>query len=64
MVDKLAGAQRKMERIMLGINLRDRNRNTYICKETGISDIINAIKKALSIDGQVTLPRYLIIAGP
>jgi len=31
MMDKLAVAQRKMERIMLGIILRDRKRNNYIC---------------------------------
>ena len=37
---------RKMERIMLGINLRDRKRNTYICQETGVSDINNAIREA------------------
>ena len=49
MMDKLAAvAQRKMERIMLGIILRDRKRNTYICQETGESDIINAIRKAKS----------------
>ncbi|CAH3109504.1 unnamed protein product [Porites lobata] len=35
-----------MERIMLGILLRDRKRNTWIRQETGASDIINAIRKA------------------
>ena len=46
MMDTLAVAQRKMERIMLGITLRDRKRNTWIRQETGVSDIINAIRKA------------------
>ena len=42
-MDKLAIAKSKMERIMLGIILRDRKRNTWIRQETG--DIINAIRK-------------------
>ena len=46
MIDKLAVAQRKMERIMLGITIRDRKRNTWIRQETGVSGIINAIRKA------------------
>ena len=46
MMDTLAVAQRKMERIMLGITLRDRKRNTWIRQETGVSDIINVIRKA------------------
>ena len=45
MMDKLAVAQCKMERIMLGITLRDRKRNTRIRRETGGSNIINAIRK-------------------
>ena len=46
MMDTLAVAQRKMQRIMLGITFRDRKRNTWIRQETGVSDIINAIRKA------------------
>ena len=46
MMDKLAVAQRKMERIMLGITLRDRKRNTWNHQETSVGDIINAIRKA------------------
>jgi exonuclease III len=45
-VDRLAVAQRKMERIMLGIRLRDRQRNTWIREQTGVEDIIVAIKKS------------------
>ena len=47
---------------MQDITLQDRTRNTWICQETGVSDIINAIKP--SIDGQITLPGYLITVGP
>ena len=46
MMDTLAVAQRKMERIMLGITLPDRKRNAWIRQETGVSDIIKAIRKA------------------
>ena len=65
MMDKLAVAQRKMERIMLGITLRDRKRNTWIRQETDVSDTIKAISRQLSaiskqnLDGQVKLPGYL-----
>ena len=45
-MDKLAVAQHKMERIVLGITLRDRKRNIWIHQETGVSNIINAIRKA------------------
>ena len=48
MTEKLAVAQRKMERIMLGISPRDRKRNTWIHQETGVSDIVNAIRLARS----------------
>lgn len=53
MAAKLAVAQRKMERIMLNITLRDRKQNTWIRHETGVSDIVNAIRWQ-STDGQVT----------
>ena len=44
--DLLLVAQRKMERIMLGITLRDRMRNTHIRHLTGVIDIIDAIKSS------------------
>ena len=46
MMDKLAVAQHKMERIVLGITLRDRKQNTWIHQETSVSNITNAIRKA------------------
>ena len=46
MMEKLAVAQRKMERIMLGITLRDRKRNTWTRQETGVSHITKTIRKA------------------
>ena len=46
MMDKLAVAQRKMERIMLGITLQDQRRNDWIRDQTKVLDIINFIKKA------------------
>ena len=39
-VELLSVAQRKMERIMLGITLRDHKRNTWIRHQTGVNDII------------------------
>ena len=53
MMDTLAVAQRKMERIMLGITLPDRKRNTWIRQETGVSDIIKAIRKARLSEQQI-----------
>ena len=46
MMGKLAVTQHKMDRIVLGITLRDRKRNIWIHQETGVSNIINAIRKA------------------
>ena len=46
MMEKLAVAQRKMERVILGISLRDRRRNTWIRRETGASDTVNVIRMA------------------
>ena len=46
MMDKLAVTQHKMERIVLSITLQDRKRNIWIHQETGVSNIINAIRKA------------------
>ena len=46
MMEKLAVVRRKTERIMLGITLRDRKRNTWTRQDTGVSDITNTIRKA------------------
>ena len=45
MIDKLAVAQQKMERIMLGITLRDQKRSNWITQQTGVADIIERIRK-------------------
>ncbi|XP_069989510.1 uncharacterized protein [Penaeus vannamei] len=42
---KLKSAQRGMERSMVGINLRDRKRATWIREQTKVEDIIGSIKK-------------------
>ena len=42
---KLRTAQRKMERIMLGISLRDRKRVTWIRERTKVEDIVGNIKR-------------------
>lgn len=44
--EKLAVAQRKLERIILDITLRYRKRNTWIRQETGVSDIVNIVRMA------------------
>ncbi len=44
-MELLSVAQRKMERIMLGITLRDHKRNTWIRYQTGVNYIIDVIKK-------------------
>ena len=45
-MELLSVAQRKMERIMLGITLRDHKRNTWIRHQTGeINDIIDVISR-------------------
>ena len=46
MMEKLAVAQRKMERIMPSITLRDRKRKTWTRQETSVSDTTNTIRKA------------------
>ena len=46
-LELLSDAQRKMERIMLGITLRDHRRNTWIRYQTGVNDIIDVIKKGI-----------------
>ena len=49
--NKVMTTQRKMERIMLGITLRDKVRNEEIRKKTGIKDIIQKTRKE-NTDGQ------------
>ena len=39
-MELLSVAQRKMERIMLGITLRDHKRNTWIRHQAGVNDVI------------------------
>ena len=46
-MELMSVAQRKMERIMLGITLRDYKRNTWIRHQTGVNDIIDVIKKGI-----------------
>ena len=46
-MELLLVAQRKMERIMLGITLRDHKRNIWIRHQTGVNDIMNVIKKGI-----------------
>ena len=46
-MELLSVAQRKMERIMLGITLRDHKRNSWIRHQTGVNDIIDVIKKGI-----------------
>ena len=42
--NKLRVAQRAMERAMLGISLRDKKRNEWIRKKTGMTDVIHRIR--------------------
>ena len=42
---KLISTQRAMERIMMGISLRDRKRATWIREQTKVEDIMSTIKK-------------------
>ena len=46
-MELLSVAQCKMERIILGITLRDHKRNTWIRHQTGVNDIIDVIKKGI-----------------
>ena len=55
-MELLSVAQRKMERIMLGITIRDHKRNTWIRHQTAcVNDIIDVIKKGIYMDGRDTL---------
>ena len=46
-MELLSVAQRKMERIMLGITLRDHKRNTSIRHQTRVNDIIDVTKTGI-----------------
>ena len=46
MVDKLAVAQLKMKKIMLGITIKDQRCNDWIRDQAKVLDIIDFIKKA------------------
>ena len=46
-MELLSVSQRKMERIMLGITLRDHKRNTWIRHQTCVNDTIDVIKKGM-----------------
>ena len=54
-MELLSVAQRKMERIMLGITLRDHKRNTWIRHRTGVNDIIKTLSRREYTDGWDTL---------
>ena len=42
---KLVSAQRGMERLMLGISLRDRKRAAWIREQTKVEDILKCVNK-------------------
>ena len=46
-MELLSVAQRKMERIMLGITLREHKRNTWNRHQTGVNDIIDVINTGI-----------------
>ena len=46
-MELLSVAQRKMERIMLGITLRDHKRNIWTRHQTGVNDIVDVINKEI-----------------
>ena len=46
-MELLSVAQHTMERIMLGITLRDNKRNTWIRHQTGVNDIIDVMTKGI-----------------
>ena len=43
--NKLMVTQRKMERSMLGVSLRDHIRNEDLRRRTGVTDVVNQIRK-------------------
>ena len=46
-MELLSVAQCKVERIMLGITLRDHTCNTWIVNQTGVNDTIDVIKNGM-----------------
>ena len=45
-LEKLVTTQRKMERIMIGVTLKDRNSTEWIRKQSGVTDIIRSIRES------------------
>ena len=43
-LEKLVTTQRKMERIMIGVTLKDRKSTNWIRKQSGVTDIIRSIR--------------------
>ena len=46
LLEKLATAQRKMERIVAGVTLKDRKSTKWIRKQSGVTDIIRSIRES------------------
>ena len=46
-MELLSVAQSKMERIILGITIRDHKSNTWIPHQTGVNDVTDVIKKGI-----------------
>ena len=44
--EKLVATQRKMERIMVGVTLKDRKSTNWIRKQSGVTDIIRNIRES------------------
>ena len=44
-LEKLVTPQRKMERIMVGVTLKDRKSTNWIRKQSGMTDIIRNIRE-------------------
>ena len=45
-LEKLVTTQRKMERIMIGVTLKDRKSTNWIRKHSGVTDIIRSIRES------------------
>ena len=45
-LEKLVTTQRKMERIMIGVTLKDRKSTEWIRKQSGVTDIIRSIRES------------------
>ena len=50
-LEKLVTAQRKMERIIVGVTLKDRKSTNWIQKPSGVTDIIRSIRKQTPMGG-------------